>query len=144
MKTFAVNNPVIFVTEVIFLGIYCTFFFFFVMRHTHKKKILHLSMNFLVGIKEKLQNKRDRSRVCLRNNQSGHFLKIPSLKSLLNLNSFFVYMVFEHEQKRTHDTLSGGFMYHFFPLKSFVFRCWNACVYSLNISWCQSFTCKPV
>lgn len=25
MKTFAVNNTVIFVTEVIFLGIYCTF-----------------------------------------------------------------------------------------------------------------------
>lgn len=70
-------------------------------------------MNFLVGIKEKLQKQRDRSRVCLRNNQSGHFLKIPSLKSLLNLNILF-FMVFEHEQKRTHDTLSGV-MYHFFP-----------------------------
>lgn len=74
-------------------------------------------MNFLVGIKEKLQNQRDRSRVCLRNNQPGHFLKIPSLNSLLNSkHSFFFFMVFEHEQKRTRDKLSGGLCIIFFPL----------------------------
>lgn len=33
MKTFAVNSTVIFVTEVIFLGIYCTFF----CHETHSK-----------------------------------------------------------------------------------------------------------
>lgn len=65
MKTFAVNNPVIFVTEVIFLGICCMLFSFFdheTHTHTQKKKNLHLSMNFLVRIKEKIQNKYDRSR----------------------------------------------------------------------------------
>lgn len=99
MKAFAVNNPVIFVTEVIFLGIYCTFFFFFsfVMRHTHEKKILHLSMNFLVGIKEKLQNKRARSRVCLRNNQSGHFLKNSIAQIPFESKLILYFMVFEHE-----------------------------------------------
>lgn len=57
MKTFAVNNPVNFVTEVIFLGIYCMvcLVFFLIMGHTHK--IMHISMNFLVRIKEKIQNK---------------------------------------------------------------------------------------
>lgn len=41
MKTFAVNSTVIFVTEVIFLGFYCTFF---VMTHTntHTNKNQHL------------------------------------------------------------------------------------------------------
>lgn len=76
-------------------------------------------MNFLVGIKEKLQNKR----VCLRNNQSGHFLKNSIAQIPFESKLILFFMVFEHEQKRTHDTLSGGFMYHFFPLQSFVFRC---------------------
>lgn len=48
-------------------------------------------MNFLVRIKEKLQNRYNRSRVCLRNNQLGHILVIPSLQSLLNLNKLILF-----------------------------------------------------
>ena len=53
MKTFAVNNTVIFVTEEIFLGICCTFCF--VMRHTKNQ---HLSTHFFNE-----EKKKERSRV---------------------------------------------------------------------------------
>lgn len=95
MKTFAVNNPVIFVTEVIFLGIYCMFFFLFCFldHETHaQEKILHLPMNFLVRIKEEIQNKYDRSRGCLKTISSDTFWKFHHANPCwIHSNSFIFY-----------------------------------------------------
>lgn len=84
MKTFAVDSTVIFVTEVIFLGIYCTFF---VMRHTQKSAPLN------AFFKKKKQEKMIRSNYCQLEKQSVNFFEtkchlIASLDSLFNLHEY--------------------------------------------------------
>lgn len=144
MKTFAVNSTVIFVTEVIFLGIYCTFF---VMRHTRSQ---HLSMLFL--------RKKKGSRLVTISSKNNFFEKPechltafaqipvePTQKHtflLFSSVSWYPERKRKKREKKAHNNL--WFSLFPFPEDFWISVLRNTCVYSLDIRWCQSFNCKTV
>lgn len=73
---FAVNTTVIFVTEVIFLGIYCTFLSWGTLRNQH------LSMRFL---KKKKKKKKDELLSCQLEKQSVMMQPFKSKRYLITL-----------------------------------------------------------
>lgn len=139
-KTFAVDSTVIFVTEVIFLGIYCTF----VMRRTRSR---HLSI--LLQKRKEKKISRLIAIACRLQKQSVRMQMFPTPMPFRNhsepthtRSSFFFQSAWRYPDEKTNSWYLLIFL--LLSLKTSEFQCWNTCVYSLDISWCQSFNCKPV
>lgn len=147
MKTFAVNSTVIFVTEVIFLGIYCTFF----CHETHSKSA-PLNAFFKKRKKKRIQTSNDQLEKQLFWKTECHlttFAQIP-VEPYAKTHFSFLFRVFhdilkEKERKKKKKLIiSYDFPCFLSPEDFWISVLRNTCVYSLDIRWCQSFNCKTV